>query len=204
MYLLGTWLRDSKVGAADATDAANLEYGARNLLTLWGGDVGSSLAGYDGKIWQGLLKDVYAPVWSLLLEAMKESKVTGVAFDKSALGHAQFLLNAQWVHATNNYTCDTAGSAISAAHTLIAKYSPSAAQVATKYDKLSNLTVSGFDIGHPHNKDVGTLSALCAAHSDCVGFTSTGQLKSNIAATARKEAAGVDLFTRKPRLQYMP
>jgi hypothetical protein len=43
----------------DAADAANLEYGARNLLTLWGGDLDSDLAGYDGKIWAGLLKDVY-------------------------------------------------------------------------------------------------------------------------------------------------
>lgn len=34
-FLLGTWLRDSKDAAADAEDAANLEYGARNLLTLW-------------------------------------------------------------------------------------------------------------------------------------------------------------------------
>ena len=39
-------------------------------LPVWGGDMGGDLAGYDGKIWSGLLSDYYAPVWELLLQAM--------------------------------------------------------------------------------------------------------------------------------------
>ena len=50
LWLLGNWTVSSRVGAGDKADADNLEYGARNLLTLWGGDEGSDLAGYDGAI----------------------------------------------------------------------------------------------------------------------------------------------------------
>ena len=48
LWLLGNWTVSSRAGAGDKADADNLEYGARNLLTLWGGDEGSDLAGYDG------------------------------------------------------------------------------------------------------------------------------------------------------------
>ena len=53
-----------------------------------------------GKIWSGLLKDHYAPIWEMLLEAMRTEVVTGVAMDTAALSHAQFAFSAAWVRQT--------------------------------------------------------------------------------------------------------
>ena len=53
-----------------------------------------------GKIWSGLLKDHYAPIWEMLLEAMRTEVATGVAMDAAALSHAQFAFSAAWVRQT--------------------------------------------------------------------------------------------------------
>ena len=53
-----------------------------------------------GKIWSGLLKDHYAPIWEMLLEAMRTEVATGVAIDAAALSHAQFAFSAAWVRQT--------------------------------------------------------------------------------------------------------
>ena len=194
MFLLGTWLANSKLGAADAADAANLEYGARNLLTLWGGDEGSDLAGYDGKIWAGLLRDHYAPIWEMLLDEMRSSKATGRPID-STLNHRQFQFSSDWVRQTNHYSTEPNGSVSDAAQAVVAKYCPTSAQVASHFTRKANTSVAGFTIPLARpllDTDVGVLAALCKAHTECVGFTSKGDLKTNVAEQVA--ASGVDLF----------
>ena len=63
--------------------------------------VGIECIGFGvGKIWSGLLKDHYAPIWEMLLEAMRTEVATGVAMDAAALSHAQFAFSAAWVRQT--------------------------------------------------------------------------------------------------------
>ena len=144
-FLLGSWLNDSHSGAAHPKDAANLEYGARNLLTLWGGDVGSDLSGYDGKVWSGLLKDVYARVWALLLDAMVAQRVRGVAMNPAAIEKAQFDLVTQWVHANNTYPAMANGSGVrDAAAAVVDRYAPGPATLAKRFRRIANKTVNGF------------------------------------------------------------
>ena len=57
-----------------------------------------------GKIWSGLLKDHYAPIWEMLQEAMRTEVVTGVAMDTAALSHAQFAFSAAWVRQTVRFS----------------------------------------------------------------------------------------------------
>jgi|EP01047_Picozoa_sp_COSAG01_P011909 hypothetical protein len=194
MFLLGTWLADSKVGAANAADAANLEYGARNLLTLWGGDEGSDLAGYDGKIWAGLLRDHYGPIWKMLLNEMQTSKATGEPID-TTLGQRQFQFSKEWVRKTNHYATEPNGSVLDASLAVVSKYCPDSAQVARHFTIQPNTSVAGFTIPLARpliDTDVGVLSALCEAHTECVGFTSKGELKTNVIQRVAKP--GVDLF----------
>mmetsp|Transcript_25799 Transcript_25799/g.44967 ORF Transcript_25799/g.44967 Transcript_25799/m.44967 type:complete len:476 (+) Transcript_25799:2-1429(+) len=202
MYLLGRWLNDSHVGAADAADARNLEYGARNLVTLWGGDVGSDLAGYDGKIWEGLLRDVYAPLWGVLLRAMHDAKATGKPLDPSALVHEQFLLVQRWVHASSTYKAVPVGHVISTARDLMSNYTLSAEQLSERFLKVADTDVQGFSAssGKLSFTDLGVLSMLCWKHPDCRGFTSAGEIKTNVASPARHAAPGTDLYIAKGRV----
>jgi hypothetical protein len=207
LWLLGNWTVSSRVGAADKADADNLEYGARNLVTLWGGDEGGDLAGYDGKIWSGLLSDYYGPIWEMLLEAMRTEAAGGAKIDPG-LGSAQFAFSSKWVRQTNPYpTTPAADNAdpVEAAKTLIAKYAPGAVAVAKEWDVVPNTAVAaGFGIplgrapGKIYDTDVGVLSQLCKLHPECVGFeVPGGSLLANVAEVARSKNASSTLYVEK-------
>eukprot|EP01043_Picozoa_sp_COSAG02_P015127 COSAG02_NODE_637_length_19192_cov_12.648405_2_plen_174_part_00 len=173
---------------------------------MWGGDLGGDLAGYDGKIWSGLLSDYYAPIWELLLQSMRTEAAGGPEVDSSALGHEMFEFSAKWVRKTNPYPTTPAGDSagvVEAAKALVAKYAPGAEVIAEDWQLVANTSVAvGFSIplgaGEIYDKDVGVLGKLCALHPQCVGFeVPSGALLSNVADAARSSSANSTLYVRK-------
>ena len=63
-FLLGRWLNWSAAWAHDEPSAANLEYNARNQLTLWGPS--GQVADYAKKEYSGLVRSFYRPRYELL------------------------------------------------------------------------------------------------------------------------------------------
>jgi hypothetical protein len=107
--------------------------------------MGGDLAGYDGKIWSGLLSDHYAPLWEMLLEAMRTEAAGGAKIDAASLGHKQWQFSSNWVRQTNAYpTTPSAdnGDPVEAAKVLIAKYAPDPASVAEDWDKVAATEVA--------------------------------------------------------------
>ena len=102
---------------------------------------------------------------------------------------------------TNNYTVSPTSAGVpAAAAKIVAKYGPGEAAVATKYEKVPGTDVGGFILARNFlDLDIGVLSSLCDVLDVCAGFTSAGELKTNVAAVARKSAAGVDLYVRRPK-----
>jgi hypothetical protein len=169
--------------------------------------MGGDLAGYDGKIWSGLLSDYYAPVWELLLQAMRTEAAGGPAVDSSALSHDMFEFSAKWVRQTNPYPTTPAGDSAAvfqAAKFLALKYGPGAEVVAEDWQLVANTSVAvGFSIplgtgAEIYDNDVGVLSKLCSVHPQCVGFeVPSGALLSNVAEAARSSSANSTLYVRK-------
>ena len=58
-FLLGNWLEDAKRWGDTDAQRANLEWNARNQITLWGAR-DSYLRDYASKEWSGLLSGLYA------------------------------------------------------------------------------------------------------------------------------------------------
>ena len=168
--------------------------------------MGGDLAGYDGKIWSGLLSDYYAPIWELLLQAMRTEAAGGPKVDAAALGHEMQEFSVKWVRQTNQYPT-TPGKrspgVVEAAKTLMAKYAPAAEIVAKQWKAVANTSVpAGFSIplgnGKIYDTDVGVLSKLCELHPQCVGFeVPSGVLLSNVAPAARNSSASSTLYVRK-------
>ena len=156
----------------------------------------------DGKIWAGLLKDVYGELWGRLLGAMKTAFANGTAYtDSPSMAHEMFQFTTRWTHQTNRYTVVPTGVGMAAAAAkIVTKYGPGEAAVSAKYTKVAGADISGFSLALAReflDLDIGVLSALCDVHSECVGFTNTGKLLTNVAAGARKPAPVVDLYVAK-------
>eukprot|EP01043_Picozoa_sp_COSAG02_P037434 COSAG02_NODE_2807_length_7985_cov_659.432412_5_plen_174_part_00 len=173
---------------------------------MWGGDAGGDLAGYDGKIWSGLLSDYYATIWELLLQAMRIEAAGGQKIDTAALVHEMMAFSVKWVRQTNTYPTSPARDSvgvIEAAKALVAKYAPTAKAVSRQWLAVANTSVAaGFSIplgtGKIYDTDVGVLSKLCALHPQCVGFeVPSGVLLSNVAEAARSSSASSTLYVHK-------
>ncbi|VDI13112.1 alpha-N-acetylglucosaminidase, partial [Mytilus galloprovincialis] len=67
-FLLGKWIAAAKSWATDISESFNLEFNARNQITLWGPR--GEILDYACKQWSGLLKGYYIPRWELFVEML--------------------------------------------------------------------------------------------------------------------------------------
>ena len=81
-FLLGRWLERTRPWAADATEAAVLEYDARSILTSWGERTASQAGGlhdYANRDWAGLVGGYYKARWQRFFDTLEESLATHAA-----------------------------------------------------------------------------------------------------------------------------
>ncbi|OOG40577.1 alpha-N-acetylglucosaminidase [Rhodanobacter sp. C06] len=93
-FLLGNWLAPAQAAAGDATEAAQLAYDQRSILTVWGNRSGADRGGlhdYANRQLAGLVSGLYAPRWRRFFTALEQSLATGKPPEKIdwfAMGHA--------------------------------------------------------------------------------------------------------------------
>jgi alpha-N-acetylglucosaminidase len=80
-FLLGTFLEAAKALASDDTERKQLEFNARNQITLWGPK--GQINDYATKQWSGIVKDYFVPRWSLFFEQLGNSLASNSAFNQS-------------------------------------------------------------------------------------------------------------------------
>lgn len=70
-FLLGNFLEAAKARGSDEDEQKQLEFNARNQITLWGPN--GQINDYATKQWSGIVRDYYLPRWSLFLDELKAS-----------------------------------------------------------------------------------------------------------------------------------
>ncbi|XP_076077103.1 alpha-N-acetylglucosaminidase-like isoform X5 [Mytilus galloprovincialis] len=80
-FLLGKWIAAAKSWATDISESFNLEFNARNQITLWGPR--GEILDYACKQWSGLLKGYYIPRWELFVEMLHISVMDHTKFNES-------------------------------------------------------------------------------------------------------------------------
>ncbi|KAJ9597696.1 hypothetical protein L9F63_011450, partial [Diploptera punctata] len=80
-FLLGKWLESAKTFGTTSAEKLLYEYNARNQITLWGPE--GQIVDYANKQWAGVVSDYFLPRWTVFLEALNTSLVTGTTFNES-------------------------------------------------------------------------------------------------------------------------
>ncbi|KAJ5288893.1 hypothetical protein N7478_001923 [Penicillium angulare] len=81
-FRLSTWISSARAWArGNKTQAAYLEYNARNQITLWGPR--GEITDYASKQWGGLLSSYYIPRWKIFVEYLQSTSVS--AYSETAL-----------------------------------------------------------------------------------------------------------------------
>lgn len=79
-FLLGVWLNDAKTVGSTPVEKELYEWNARNQITLWGPN--GEILDYATKQWSGIVIDYYFPRWSLFLDYLNKSLISGTRFNQ--------------------------------------------------------------------------------------------------------------------------
>jgi alpha-N-acetylglucosaminidase len=120
-YLLGRWIASARRHGDTAAEQAQLEWNARNLLTLWGAP-DSMLHDYSCRYWSGLLGTFYRPRWELLIRQVEGALASGTPFDAAAFERDVIALEDAWTHDLSPMPTEPVGDSVQMAHQLFANY----------------------------------------------------------------------------------
>ncbi|MHB0958063.1 MAG: alpha-N-acetylglucosaminidase TIM-barrel domain-containing protein [Pirellulaceae bacterium] len=120
-FLLGVWLNDAKRWAATEEERRQLEWNARNLITLWGGR-DSLLHEYAYRQWSGLVEGFYRKRWELFLERLEDSLAEGKPLDADAFERDIRAWEEAWTHQTESYADQPEGNPVLVAQEVWTKY----------------------------------------------------------------------------------
>lgn len=80
-FLLGNFLEGAKALGLNGAERKQHEFNARNQITLWGPD--GQIVDYATKQWSGIVRDYYAPRWSLFFAQLTTSLEQNSPFNQS-------------------------------------------------------------------------------------------------------------------------
>jgi alpha-N-acetylglucosaminidase len=120
-FLLGGWLEDAKRWGDTDAERANLQWNARNQLTLWGA-WDSQLRDYACKEWSGMLSGYYAHRWRMFFDRLEAALAAGRPFDAAQCDKDIRRWEAAWTHQTEVYPATPRGDSVEVSRRLWAKY----------------------------------------------------------------------------------
>ena len=117
--MLGRWQKWALSWGDDDATKANLEYNARNQLTLWGPT--GQINDYAKKEWAGLVATYYKPRWALFFDHV--AKAVGGAWDPSAYcGEVLQTVELPLQTDTTPFPATPTGDALAVSRRMYAKY----------------------------------------------------------------------------------
>ena len=183
-FLLGHWIADARASAPSSSPtsvADNLEFNARNQITMWGPD--ENIEDYASKEWSGLVRDYYGGRWSLFTSSVWKAVSSGLAFDTSGYEEARFKFEQAWSYTVRAYPTEPSGDTNAIATGLYQKYFRSTAYVQDHYEEVAGKDVVGNNLygglSLPWTRDLGQVAFLCDVNPTCLGFNSAGILKNS-------------------------
>ena len=180
-FLLGHWINDARSSApANSANEVldNLEFNARNQITMWGPD--ENIDDYAAKEWSGLFKDYYLPRWDLFMQYVMDSVDKNQPFDNDGYQAKRFELEQQFSSDIKSYPVEPTGDLIAMTGSLLNKYFPDISQ---NYYEVLKTDIEGNNLfgGNygPWTRNINQVAYLCNINPSCVGFTSEGYLKNS-------------------------
>ena len=194
-YLLGNWLETAKSWGTNDVERRRMEANARYQITLWGPS--GQINDYAEKHWAGLVGTYYYGRWSLWLSTLQNAVKTGKPVDTEKYGADLLSWEQNWCQSNESHTTVPAPGVVAVSQSLVESWAmPSSG---SQYKAYPNTVVNKFDI-HPGtplvSKDIDQMKVLCDVEPSCVGFISTGYLKT--AVDVRKTLEGCDLYVKIP------
>ncbi|GGZ35436.1 alpha-N-acetylglucosaminidase [Asticcacaulis endophyticus] len=99
---LSSWIDEARAYGDTKPESDYYVLNAKAQVTVWGGL--GNLNDYASKAWQGMYKDFYLPRWTKLLAAVRQSAVTGKAFDQVAFTRDITAWEQAWVKTNATFT----------------------------------------------------------------------------------------------------
>ena len=184
-FLLGHWIVDARNSAASTSPknvSDNLEFNARNQITMWGPH--QNIEDYASKEWSGVIEDYYKNRWTLFTSMVNEAVHSGNAFNQSEYNDARFQLEQKWSYEIKSYPTEPTGNVVFIASAIVAKYYYSTDEISKRYKKVTDMDIIGHDVygldkKGPWTHLLGTVAMLCDINDSCLGFNSYGLLKNS-------------------------
>ena len=120
-FLLGRWLADAQRWGDTDAQRANLQWNARNQITLWG-EWNSGLRDYACKEWSGMLTGFYARRWQMLFDRLDAALASGQPFDAARCDTDIRRWEEAWTRETEIGPTQPRGDSVEVSRRLWAKY----------------------------------------------------------------------------------
>ena len=180
-FLLGRWIETARNSAASNVNQVvvdNLEYNARNQITMWGPH--QNIEDYASKEWSGLVADYYKERWSLFFQYGIKGVRTGLQFNNTEYQEKRFELEQGFSEAKKTYPTTPSGDVMQLTETLVGKYMSDYSQ---RYHQIINTDVAGHNLfggnNGPWTRNLYQVAYLCDINPSCHGFTNLGYMKNS-------------------------
>ena len=181
-FLLGTWIDEARKSAAPESSTTvidNLEFNARNQISMWGPN--QNIEDYAAKEWSGVVSSYYAPRWKLFLQVIDQSIVANATFNKTGYENMLFTLERNWGKEIKAYPTTPTGDTIEISGKLLQKYFRDSNYVSKTYEQKVDYDIPNDDLyGGPVDlwtNHTEQYIVLCEMNPACMGFSSGSDLK---------------------------
>jgi len=202
-YLLGNWINDARKTAPtnsskNVTD--NLEFNARNQITMWGK---GNHEDYASKEWAGLVGDYYLTRWKMFTSYVLDVVQSGGQYNQTEWDDARVQFEWSWNNEIKPYPTTPQGDTIEIASTLVHKYLYTQDYVTDNYQELLDQDIlapeSNIFGGEELNLWSNAIEQIvwfCESHPECVGFNYPNVYLKN-ATSGVQFSAGSVLYLKK-------
>ena len=202
-YLLGNWINDARNSAptnSSKNATNNLEFNARNQITMWGR---GNIEDYASKEWAGLVGDYYLTRWKMFTSTLLNATRSGDLFNQTEWEKTRFDFEWSWNNEIKSYPITPQGDTIEIASKLVQKYLYTQDYVTANYQILLDRDIpdAGSNIFGGEKLNIWSNAIeqavwFCESHPNCVGFNYPGVLLKN-ATTDVQFSAGTVLYLKK-------
>ena len=211
-FLLGHWLTEARLSAADNTteDVLNLiEFNARNQITRWGPN--GNIEDYAAKEWAGLITSYYKQRWEIYIEWVNNATTDkGIALNTTYLDEPLTLFENDWNHQVEFFPIVPTGDPIDLTAKYLLKYTKDQNYINGEYAMMYDTEFIPGDLlyGQPvtlWTDNYEQFVWLCELHPDCIGFSyppvafkAKPQSQSGNASSLFRFKSGSVSFVKKP------
>uniref|UniRef100_A0A7M5TUX8 Alpha-N-acetylglucosaminidase n=1 Tax=Clytia hemisphaerica TaxID=252671 RepID=A0A7M5TUX8_9CNID len=118
--LLGNWIESAKKYGADVAEKKNLEFNARNQITLWGPN--GQIEDYANKNWAGLISSYYMQRWASFTKYLLECYASKKPYDDKIFKERLMDFEKLWNEENQAFPVKPEGDILQISQTILAKY----------------------------------------------------------------------------------